>query len=64
MGWCNGCGLIVEEGGSCTGGGGVGDHGGSGAAAAQPGCGGALLSLRRTKASGARSSGGEGGPLG
>jgi hypothetical protein len=43
---------------------GNGGHGGPGAAAAQPGCGGALLSLRRTKASGARSSGREGGVTG
>jgi hypothetical protein len=41
-----------------------GGHGGSGAAAAQPGCGGARLGLKRTKASGAWSSGREGGVAG
>jgi hypothetical protein len=49
---------MVEEGGaSCTRGG--AGHGGSGVATAQPGCGGALLGLRRMKASGAQSSGRE-----
>jgi hypothetical protein len=61
-GGSNGQGVKDEGGGAGTGR--KGGQGGSGAAAAQPGYGGALLGLRRTKASGARSSGREGESLG